>query len=233
MEEDGNMKKNIFVVAILIFTGCLSAAELTLQGDTIVAGKQRFTVTKSGTLFLSVEGKSVSNFFASIGTKHKNRWFNPGMAVCKPTLKTSKPGEWEFTSKIPANETEFLDFNITMKRTPANKIELYYAWDTPDWKNILEVGIFLSIPMAAIVGKNVILNGEVFKVVNETKYGWLDKKDVENPTFTIFKDESGFEYSVSAGGKVQIVFQSVKGEHFTIRFYPRGEEDLTLTITPK
>lgn len=225
------MKKTILAVAALFFAGCLAAAELTVQGDSVSFGKQKFTVTKTGTLVFLSDGKWVSNFGISMATNHKTRWFSPGMPVCKPELKTAEKGVWDFSAKIPANETDFVDLSIRTTVTPFNTIELDTAWKTPDRKNILELGMFLTIPMKEIAGKNIVMNGQEFNVVNETKYGWLNKV-VENPEITVFKGEPGLEYTVSGRGKFSMVFQSGKDQSLVIRFYPLATE-MKLTVTPK
>lgn len=225
------MKKNILAVAALILGFQLSAAELKVQGDAVTFDKQTFAVTKAGSLVLSSPAGWISNFGISLATKHKTRWFTPGMPVCNPALKQVEKGVWEFSSRIPAGETDFVDLTMKTTVTPFNTIELDYAWKAQDMKNILELGMFLTVPMKEIGGKEIVLNGEPVKIVNETKYGWFSKV-VENPEITMFKGEQGREYSISGAGKFNLVFQSGKDQTLVIRFYPIAKE-MKLTVTPK
>jgi hypothetical protein len=225
------MRKLIFSIAALFIAASLTAAELTVQGNSVRFGEQQFVVSKTGTLVFYSGRKQVSNFGVSLATKHESKWFSPGMPVCKPELKTSERGVWDFSARIPADETDFIDLSLQTTVTPFNTIELDYAWETPDRDNILELGVFLTIPMQEIAGKNIIMNGQEFNIVNETQYGWLNKV-VENPEITVFKGEPGLEYTASGYGKFKMLFQSGKDQSLLIRFYPLAAE-MKLVIIPE
>lgn len=228
--------KALILTAVLLassgfFASQTQAAELNLDTNGAKFGtSSRINIIASGTITLT-NPVLFSSFALSMATKHTTRWFNFGN--CSPKLIQPDKNTWDFTVKIPVNETEFADTQIIAATTPFNTFELSYSWKTAEIKNILEVGVFLNLPAAVIADSEIIINGEVLKIENKTEYGWFNKK-LDKTEITLFKDQEGREYNVSSGKPLRLLIQSIKDQGTIIRFLPEiNETEVNLTITPK
>lgn len=172
-----------------------------------------------------------ASFSLSMATKHPKRWFSPGS--CSPKAGRPDDNTWTFTAQAPASETEFVEVEVRAAATPFNTLELSYSWKVADPKNILEVGVFLSLPSKTIEEGEIIVNGETLKVENKTAYGWFRKK-LDKAEVTLFKNQDGRELTVSTDKPIRILIQSTKDRGSVIRFLPENNETaLNLTVTPK
>jgi hypothetical protein len=229
------MKSAILTATAIAFLGFAAvqapAAELNPDANGVKFGTaSRVNVLPSGTVTLT-NPTMFSTFALSMATNHPKRWFNPG--DCSPKMSQPDKNTWNFTAKVPVNETDFADVEISAAATNFNTFELSYSWKTANLKNILEIGVFLNLPATVIDGGEIIINGESFKIENKTEYGWFNKK-LEKAEITLFKGQEGREYTVSTGKPGRILIQSTKDQGTIIRFLPENNEtELNLTITPK
>lgn len=226
------MKKEIIATMLAGICAVSLAAELKVEENLIRFGKvSQFKVLPTGSIYFHAPEMLV-NFTFSFGTKHPKLWFSPGAEACKPEFHAEGKGNWSLNSKIPASETDVIDFSMKTHVTPQNTIRISYLWKTADMKNIKEAGAFLYIPMKAVAEKGILIGGTPITVVNENKYGWFSKV-LDTPEITLFKGEAGKEIMVAANQKCVILLQSSKDTTLTIRFYPISGGSLDLTITPQ
>lgn len=227
------MKKKLFAAALLLTGLCICGAELKTTKSAVGFGDARLNVLPSGVLTLTDKQGLFSNLYLHFTTKHPDKWFSIANKACNLKALPMENNVWKFTSAVPVSETDKADASMELSVTPFNTVEIACGWKTADMKNILETGFFVSFPAKQMAGKDLLVGGQAYKIVNETKYGWFSKT-LENPEFKVFQGDPAREYTLSASGKYNVSIGTVKDGSVTIRINALpGVNEMKLIFTPK
>ncbi len=226
------MKKSILTLALAISALAIGAAELKIKGNSVEMGAPRLNMLKNCNVTITGKDGLYTNFYLYFTTNHKAKWLSMGNALCNSKMQNDDTGLWKYTAAVPVSDTEKADTVYTVSVTPFGTVELAGEWKTANMKNIIEAGLFISLPVKKLGENSFVMDGKVLKTVNETKYGW--KSGIfTNAKFTFYKD-SPMEYSVETIGKYYITIGTVKDSAVTVRIIPLpGTGKVKLAVLPK
>lgn len=213
----------IFLSLFLIGAAGL-AAELKMENNRVRCGESVLHFKDNGgTLVYRHGDRNLAWLTPHFTTTGRDKWYSLSNPLCAPKVLSAADQTWTLQGNIPLGSGGTMPVRKSISVTPFNTIELKVTWDMPaNPKELIESGMFLSVPVAEMRDTPLLLNGRKLPVRNETKYGWFSEM-VENPTIVCYAGQEHRAFSLAFAGKYFVTIGTVKDNAVTVRVITTGK----------